>query len=239
LKLHGQDFEIGDFQAQRSLLAPASVRVILDVGANIGNTIAAYRDAFPEADVYAFEPFPPIYEKLAARFAGDGRVHPFHLAAGRRPEIKPFFVNEYVDTNSLLPRPSSSRRYYAADNLPLGTVPVEVTTLDEFAQQQELVHIDILKLDIQGGEADALAGARRLLSGSAVDLIFSEVFFAPHYEGASLFHEITGILAGYSYTLYNLYHLVSGSNGQLRFADALYVSDRIRRNAVDGRPPEA
>jgi FkbM family methyltransferase len=194
---------------------------------------------FPDADIYAFEPFPPIYEKLASRFAGEGQVHPVNMAAGRRPKIKPLFVNDYVDTNSLFPRPSRNRRYYAADNQPKGTAPVQVTTLDDFTRQNGILHIDILKMDIQGGEADALTGARRLLKAGRVDLIFSEVFFTPHYEGAALFHEITANLASFGYTLYNLQHLVSGSNGQLRFADGIYVSARIRTEILDARPAEA
>lgn len=116
---------------------------------------------------------------------------------------------------------------------------MQATTLDDFTSLEGISHVNILKLDIQGGEGDALAGARNLLSNSRIDLIFSEVFFTPHYEGASLFHEITGYLAGYEYSLYNLRHMVSGDNGQLRFADALYVSRQIRANHIDARPPEA
>lgn len=237
MKLHAPDFEIGDFQAQLALLESAP-RVILDVGANVGNTVHAYRNIFPQAEVYALEPFPQIYEQLKTRFIADSHVHPFCLAAGRKPQSKPLYVNEYADTNSLLPRPTGSRRYYAADNVPVGTVPAEVTTLDEFALQQGISRIDILKLDIQGGEGDALAGARNLLSASQIDLIFSEVFFTPHYEGAPLFQEIADYLAAYGYSLFNLTHLVSGKNGQLRFADALFVSQRIRADNIDARLPE-
>lgn len=238
VKIHGQDFDNSDFQAQQLLLEPGGVQVIFDVGANVGNTVAAYRAGFPNAHIYAFEPFAPIYEQLATRFADDGRVHPLNLAVGSQRGTRAFYVNEYADTNSLLPRPVGSRRYYAADNIARGSIPVEVTTLDDFSQSQNLLHIDILKLDLQGGEAEALAGAADLLSSSRVDLIFSEVFFVPHYENAWLFHDITRYVAGFGYSLYDLRHLVSGANGQVRFADALYVSERVRKNVIDARPSE-
>lgn len=234
-----QDFDPGAFDIQCSLLVKSSVRLICDVGANVGNTVASYRERFPYAYVYAFEPFVPVYERLARRFAGDEQVRPFNLAVGRRSKARPLYVNEYADTNSLLPRPSQSRRYYAADNVPKGTVAVQVIALDDFAQEHGIAHIDILKLDIQGSEADALAGARKLLQNTKIDVILSEVFFAPHYDGAALFHQITAYLDSYGYTLYSLFHLVSGGNGQLRFADAVFVSGRIRREVIDARPPEA
>lgn len=236
--MHGQDFDVSDFRSQELLLERGRVQVIFDVGANVGNTVAAYRDTFPNAHLYAFEPFAPIYQQLTTRFADDLRVHAFNLAVGREQGTKPLYVNEYADTNSLLPRPLDSRRYYAADNITQGTTPVEVATLDDFCRLQNLSHIDILKLDIQGGEADALAGAVALLSGSRVDVIYSEVFFVPHYQNAWLFHDVTRYLAGYGYSLYSLSHLVSGRNGQLRFADALYVSESVRRNVIDARPTE-
>lgn len=213
--------------------------MIVDVGANVGNTVAEYRSVFPDAHVYAIEPFEPMYEKLLVRYRGDGRVHPFNLAVGSIAKTQTLYLNEYADTNSLLPRPSRGRRYYAADNLAVGNTPVQVITLDDFARQNQILHIDILKLDIQGGEADALAGARELLSDSRIDLILSEVFFVPHYEGARLFHEITAQLAKYRYTLYHLTHLISARNGQLRFADAIYVSASIRENVIDAWPAEA
>jgi FkbM family methyltransferase len=238
MKLHGVDFTNVNFAAQEKLLADRQVGVILDVGANVGNTVAVYAEMFPAARVYAFEPFPTTYEKLADRFRDNPRVHPFNLAAGCRRENGTLYVNEYVDTNSLLPRPVSGRRYYGSENLPQGMVPVDVVTLDEFAEEHGLQHINILKLDIQGGEGNALSGAGTLLQDCRVDLIFSEVFFVPHYQGALLFHELTERLAGFGYSLFDLCHLTWGRNGQLRFADALYVSPGIRRTVIDAWAPE-
>jgi hypothetical protein len=116
---------------------------------------------------------------------------------------------------------------------------VDIITLDEFTREHELEHIDILKLDIQGGEVQALMGAHELLLHHQIDLIFTEVFFVPHYEGALLFHGLTTLLLGFGYSLYNITHFVRGRNGQLRFGDALYVSPEIRYGVIDAHPEEA
>jgi hypothetical protein len=113
-----------------------------------------------------------------------------------------------------------------------------MTTLDAFAGSASLDHIDILKIDVQGGERAVLLGADRLLSQRKIDVLFLEAFFVPHYQGASLYHELAGLLQGYGYTLYNIYDMVRAANGQLRFADALFVSKEFRSSVVDFFPDE-
>ena len=63
VKLHGKDFAIDDFADQQKLMSGRPVRIIVDAGANIGNTIAVYTSLFPESEVYAFEPYPPTYSE--------------------------------------------------------------------------------------------------------------------------------------------------------------------------------
>ena len=75
-----------------------------------------------------------------------------------------------------------------------------------------------------------------LLRRRAVGLIYTEASFVPHHRGGPLFHEVAGLLAGYGYGLYNIYNLVRAGNGQLRLAEALFVSPGIRRRALDDPP---
>ena len=46
----GQGFHADAYADQRSLLSGDQVRVILDVGANVGQTAQHYRAVFPERD---------------------------------------------------------------------------------------------------------------------------------------------------------------------------------------------
>lgn len=238
LKLHGSYIEEQSFAEQQRLLSGRDVGVILDVGANVGNTVAKYAELFPQCEIFGFEPYPPAFERLAGRFTGQDRIHLFPYAISTEAHSPSLYINEYADTNSLLPRPSAARRYYASDNIPKGTVAVSAITLDSFAREHHLERIGILKMDIQGGEGRALAGAKSLLERQQIDLIFSEVVFVPHYEGALHFHEFTSLLEQFGYTLFNVHNLTWGRNGQLRFADAIYVSRDLRRNVIDAEPEE-
>ena len=53
-----------------------------------------------------------------------------------------------------------------------------------------------------------------------------------------MFHELTEFLERFGYTVYNLFHLVTAQNGQLRFGDALFVSPNIRAAVVDASVAE-
>jgi hypothetical protein len=93
-------------------------------------------------------------------------------------------------------------------------------------------------MDIQGGELGALRGARGLLERGAIRVIFTEAMFVPHYEGAPLYHDLAAYLAGFGYSLYDLFLAAHGNNGQLRYGDAIFVSARTRREVVDQQAPE-
>lgn len=228
------------FVAQQRILATLgrTAPTILDVGANIGGTAKRYRARFPEAEIYCFEPFPETLEKLRLRYAQDPKTHIVPKAVSERSGRTTFHVNAYDATNSLLPRPAGQRRYFPAHAGPKGTVEVEVTSLDEFALDNEIGSVDILKLDIQGGEAMALRGAKGLLERGAVSVVYTEVMFVAHYEGGALFHELWALLAEFGYSLFGLYHLHNASNGQLRCGDAIFVSPSVRSDVIDRFPEE-
>ena len=116
---------------------------------------------------------------------------------------------------------------------PKGTLEVATISLDSFVGAQQLGAVDILKFDIQGGELMALQGATGLLRSGKTALIYTEVFFVPHYEGAPVFHDISALLAGFGYSLFDLYDLHRAGNGQIRYADALFVSSAIRQGVID------
>jgi len=84
--------------------------------------------------------------------------------------------------------------------------------------------VDILKLDIQGGEADALRGAAGMLSRSRVTAVFTEAHFAELYEGQADFCAIDQLLREHGYDLYGLFDFNYGRTGVLAWADALYIS---------------
>lgn len=226
---------------QQYLLEKAGIEapVILDIGANQGQSVAAYRKVSRRAMIHCFEPFPAALEILKKRFQGrEGvQIHPF--AVTDRTGTQTFHLNRHIQTHSLLPRPQTGRRYYPRVAAPAGEkIEVACTTIDEFIRNENLRQIDILKLDIQGGEIKALNGARRTLETLRPALIFTEAPFIHHYEGEALLHELWTFLGEFGYSLYDLFGLDRASNGQLRYANALFVSKDLREQVLDRLHPE-
>jgi FkbM family methyltransferase len=223
--------------AQRELLRSTACSLVFDVGAFRGEAAAEYAEMFPAAQVYAFEPFPPSYNSLVGRFAGNSRIHLVNAAVSSQTGEAVFHVNGRPETNSLLPRPTTGRQYFASAAATEQKISVPTITLDDFRDQQKLAVPQILKMDIQGNELAALKGAEKTITSGNVALIFSEVTFVPHYEGGVLFYELAPYLADRGFTILNFYDMHSATAvGQLRFGDAIFVSEKLRRDVINKTP---
>jgi FkbM family methyltransferase len=183
---------------------------------------------FPEATIYSFEPFPESFQKLRRRFEGNSLVKPIQFAVANKVGKKKFYVNQNSATSSLLPT-TDSAEYWVDPNAikNITTVDVAVTTIDDFCKQESIDEIQILKLDIQGGELMALQGATEKLRQGSILLIYTELLFVPIYEGGALFYEMCDLLSGYGYTLFNMYNFYHARSGHIKWGDAIFVSPRL------------
>lgn len=228
------------FDAQKILLSALGITepVIVDVGAHRGETVDKYRARFPESVVYCFEPSPDSSEALKKKFYGDPHTTIITSAVADRPGQGIMHMNAIDQTNSLLPAATSSRRYLPQRAFTKATIQADVTSIDEFMRNHSLKKIDILKMDIQGAELMALKGAAETLREKQMPLIYTEIMFIPHYESQPLLHEIWNFLSQFGYTLFDLYSLRKATNGQLRYGDALFVNQDVRRRVIDRYPQE-
>jgi len=212
------------FRDQQMLLSGTRVQTILDIGAHIGETAVRYSSAFPESTIYSFEPFPESFQELRRRFKGNGLVKPIQLAISNKAGRRKFYVNQASGTNSLLPTVDDVGYWVTPDLVTnIATIEVAVTTIDDFCKQEIIDEIQILKMDIQGGELRALEGATEKLRQGSVSLIYTEILFVPIYEGQALFYEICNFLSGYGYTLFNMYNCCCSRKGQVKWGDAIFI----------------
>ena len=99
------------------------------------------------------------------------------------------------------------------------SVDVDQVRLDGILDQD----IDVLKLDLQGYELDALKGCEKLLP--RIKAITTEVEFVPLYEGQPLFADIDIYLRARGFRFLNLYELWTHPDGQLTAGDAIYLNN--------------
>jgi FkbM family methyltransferase len=222
------------FNAQRLFFDERSNLIIFDVGAFVGDITKIYREIFHCATVYCFEPFADSFQKLES-LSTDKLVHPYQMAFSDHVGKTKLYVNADLTCNSFFSRPLCGPRYYPENAENIGEVEVDTTTIDHFCNRANIERIDILKLDIEGAELRALSGACDILSRHAVNLIYTEVMFVPHYEGGCMFGELCSFIEKYGYTLFNLYNLKRTKNGQLRWGNAIFLSPQARARISDTR----
>lgn len=200
---------------------PTKPRVIFDVGANRGQVSIKYHEIFPDAIIHAFEPFPGTFNILKENVKNMDKVFPKEIALADKSGKEVFYINTSVDTNSLL---ESSEIGLNSDKSVknISSIEVSLDTIDEYCGRHNINRVDILKLDIQGGELRALKGAQNLLVNKKISLIYTEAYFKQQYKDQPLFYDIAQFLLQYDYHLQDIYQPIYGKN-QLAWCDAIFL----------------
>lgn len=152
----GGSFEPNEFAFLRSVLRPGMT--VIDGGANEGlYSLFAARRVGLSGTVLAIEPSTREYERLLANLALNSlqRVVALKVALGRTAGSALLAVAEagHEGQNTVGSRVSNPK---------VATVDheeVNLTTIDAIVGQRRLDRVDLIKLDIEGSEVDALEGA--------------------------------------------------------------------------------
>lgn len=205
--------------------------IIIDGGANYGGTIDAFLKFFPHAKIYGFEPQPLMVSRLKDKYKNNNQITILPYAMGASNSILKFNILNFEHSSSLL-KPSKINFHYHKEKMNTAQeVEVEVKRTDEVINEKE---IDILKLDLQGYELEALKGYEKLLPLTKV--ITTEIEFIPLYEHQPLFGDIDVYLRSKGFYLLNLYELYTHPDGQLTAGDAVYLNERyFKKYSSDAR----
>lgn len=128
---------------------------------------------------------------------GEARTSCHQLAISDSEASIALNANASPATNSLLPVDGRAAQFWGGGVLEsVCEVPIHTTTIDEFCRSRDLDRIDILKLDVQGGEFAALKGAGRMLAEQRISLIYMELILVPTYDGQRVLREYLELLEG-------------------------------------------
>lgn len=169
-------------------LTDEAAPVVFDVGANCGFFTALALDRWRGARVHAFEPQKNLLSQIE-EFASinhlSDRVRANWAAVGSENGETEFHVHRNPIGSSVVREKVGSRRRR--------TVRVPLVTLDEYARLNQMARVDVLKLDVEGAELEALRGAAEILK--TVRVLFAE-FHPPH----SRFEDAAKLLSKYGLT---------------------------------------
>lgn len=197
--------------------------IIVDVGANRGDTVAGFLDRFPAARIWALEPHPATFAGLASRFIGDARVRPCNLALSERRGQSVMHAYSNAAINSLSTVAAGAERLIDGSVIAEATVVVDHLSLGEFCGAEGLDRIDILKLDTQGHELEILKGQADLLRSGRIRYILAELLFAPLYAAQARAGEVISLLESCGYQVLDFYDFVYDECSGLKWGDALFA----------------
>jgi len=208
-------------------LTKYNIKTVFDVGANIGEFSMYVREVLPTVDIFAFEPQPTCAQHIRSRFSNDTHVHVLEYAVGDKEETKEFLLNTYTPSASLLPLTKTHLESFphAQETKPIA---VSVKTLDSiYMQYEDIIQKPLfLKLDIQGYELPALAGAEKVLEHSQI--VLAEACFEELYQGQGLFDDIFHILKQKGFYYHGSISTKFDSKTRLPlFEDALFIKNKL------------
>lgn len=167
----------------------AQVDCLIDAGANIGQFGEAIRLAGYDGEIVSFEPVSSAHarlQKTAARHAG-WQVFKRAALGDADGEIT-INISHNSQVSSLLPlrddaeAAATGARYVGSEKAPVFRLD---SVIDQVAPHAGRI---ALKLDVQGFEAQVLAGAAATLP--RIMLITTEMSLAPMYDGETLFMDL-------------------------------------------------
>lgn len=132
-------------------------KIIIEAGAYIGDTAILFSELYPEAKIFSFEPCPENFKILVRNVAEYKNVVPINLGLWRhtkKASINFNFVNPRTTTIDI----SSDKGN------------IDLISIDELVKERKLKP-DLIKLDIEGAELEALEGAKETLEKYYPDLI--------------------------------------------------------------------
>ena len=191
--------------------------VIVDAGANVGQTALAFARFWPHTSIHSFEPVAATFEKLRRNCAARPSIHCHCYALGGEERELTMVLQENSELNSLAPLAAASAAGASA--------LVRMRRLDHWAQEHGVDRIDLLKMDVEGFELQVLEGAKGLLRAGKVNAVYAECRFLRNDTPQVLFQDLDRRLndAGLLFSgLYDLYRW-GPSKRWTAFANGLWM----------------
>jgi FkbM family methyltransferase len=160
---------------------------VVEAGAHVGSDTRAIARRWPGATIHAFEPVPELFEALERNVRRLPGVRCYRLALGAVTGPVPMWLSSGASDGSSSLRAPKTHLTSHPDVGFESVATVQSVSLDDWSGEHD-VRPDLLWLDLQGGELDALRAGESVLEH--VRLIHTEVSVIEEYEGCALYPEL-------------------------------------------------
>lgn len=173
-----------------ALLGAENVRVCFDVGAFRGEYALDMTKVFPHASVYAYEPNPVEFQRLASAAGPDSRIIAIACGMGRRVATAKLHVTAGTASSSLLPVEHDAVVDWGNSLTESTATTVNVVTIDSEIERIGIETVDFIKIDAQGFESEILAGAAKSFQARRIRALQIEMLVEKSYVGQAMPHEL-------------------------------------------------
>jgi FkbM family methyltransferase len=192
--------------------------LVFDVGANIGQSVLEFRQSFPEATIYAFEPIKAAFEKLSTIVDGDIKASAHQVGLSRTSGDATMTSSGHSTGNRIVRNNNNDR---AVEIVPLKTG-------DDFCSERNIEYIDFLKIDAEGHDLDVVLGFRNMLISKKIKFVQVECGLARQNSIHVPFADFHSLMASFGYGFVGFFGLVPlrGTNNMgAHYGDAVFVCD--------------
>ena len=170
-------------------------RTVLDVGANQTLWSRTAIRCFPEAKFYLVEPQQELEAGLQEFCRRHKNASYFLTGVGAKKENQVITIWDDLAGSSFMPEVEDALLQQGRQR------SVPVTTIDALIQEENIEVPDLIKMDIQGYELEALQGAN--LTFGKTEVYILEVALYKFMEGMPVFDEIIGFMRNRGYVVYD------------------------------------
>lgn len=167
-----------------------TIPVVFDIGANAGlYTAEVLKDFGDKVEIHAFEPLKEAFAALSANMKHHTNVRAYNFGFGESERETSIYSN-----NPSSPLASCFNRRVAHLGIEMKySETIELKRLDIFCSKHGIRQIDLLKIDVEGGELAVLKGTGSLLASGAIRLIQFE-FGACNIDSRTFFKDFFYLL---------------------------------------------
>jgi len=196
------------------------ITCLVDVGANVGQFGLDMRRHGYGGQIVSFEPVAETFNELSRTVKYDQLWSAFQIGLGSNESVKTINISGNDGLSSSLFEMKSTHITNFPESRTISTQKVKIFSLDA---QLKTLGIDpqsiLLKIDVQGYEAEVLKGAS--LSLSKIPLCYLEVSLQPLYEGEMALLPILNMLSVDGHEVIDIYRGIKSTNGDLLQLDIL------------------
>jgi FkbM family methyltransferase len=214
------DDDIAAYIAER--LPQAEMKILFDVGANVGWFTTQFLKAYPGCECYLFEPVTANFEEI-------------RTTLGRFPETNPFSRTKCfrvamgltAERSRVTAVPGVTVNKIVGDRPSLEPVEdVDIITGDAFCAEHQIDRISFLKIDTEGYDLKVLLGFAGMLSQERVDFVQVEAGLIAGNELHVPIAAFEAILNNFGYRLFRYTNQASRSVPILTWADVVFINER-------------